>query len=304
MSKYSNTDNWSAVPAGDELTQLRSYLETRDGSPSRAEASVHPVEKHSVSFDGKGNQVTQNLAPQSVSVQQVRPGHVIIPGLGETTVEAARAAGLLPEGFKQAGVPSGASATAQQTQQQQQNNNTSAKGDDQIVMPEVVKVADNALANIGEIIGRDAVNDALWLAAETGEAPTELPSNIPTEVVDHIVTGAVAQADAVLKTTGANVALLDEMLTPAEARQARTATITRGDQALQKLGREALSRLEVMPSRSPAEFAEWISTLPTDERKALSQDQNGSWSITVPGRPTMSWGAAVRAGIVRVERGR
>ncbi|NGN40267.1 hypothetical protein G6N74_04260 [Mesorhizobium sp. CGMCC 1.15528] len=301
--KYSNTDNWSAVPAGDELTQLRSYLETRNVSPGRAEASVHPVEKHSVSFDGKGNQVTQNLAPQSVSVQQLRPGHVIIPGVGETTVEAARAAGLLPPGFNQAGFdPSSkaAPATAQQTQQQ---NNTSAKSDE-IVMPEAVKAADNALANIGEIIGQDAVNNAVWLAAETGEAPTELPSDIPLEVVDHIVAGAVAQADAVLKATGANVALLDEMLSASEARQARTATVTRDDQALQKLGREALGRLEVMPSRSPAEFAEWISTLPKDERKALSQDQNGNWAITVPGRPTMSWGAAVRAGIVRVEKGR
>lgn len=36
------------------------------------------------------------------------------------------------------------------------------------------------------------------------------------------------------------------------------------------------------------------------ERKAIKQDANGEWIVTIPGRQPMSFGMAVRSGIVLV----
>lgn len=64
-----------------------------------AAPSVQTSRKVQVDTHGDGRQVTKDLSARSVETQrQVRPGNIIVGGV-ETSIEAARAAGLLPSGF-------------------------------------------------------------------------------------------------------------------------------------------------------------------------------------------------------------
>lgn len=118
-----------------------------------------------------------------------------------------------------------------------------------------------------------------------------------------IVEGFTAQANAVLKALPAGVASVDmllETLNDGELREARMATIHNDREKLAHLGRTALGRMETLPYQSPSAFEALIADMPAKERKALTRNEAGEWIVTIPGRGAMSFGSAVRAGVVRV----
>ncbi|MER8430872.1 hypothetical protein [Mesorhizobium caraganae] len=270
-----------------------------------AAPTVQTSRKVQVDTHGDGRQVSKDLSARTVTTErQVRPGNVIIPGVGETTIEAARAAGLLPPGFD---VPVGgktASPAGNQQGEQQQS-----KGD-QIETPEgttsdaATDLAAAVMDTLAGALGADAVEGGIWQAAETGDIEGSTPQGVTDDAVSAIVEGFTAQANAVLGALSSGVASVDmllETLTDGELREARMATIHNDREKLAHLGRTALGRMETLPYQHPGAFEALIADMPTAERKALTfNEERGEWMVKVPGRQAMSFGTALRAGIVRV----
>ena len=267
--------------------------------------TVQTNQKLQLDHYGDGRQVLKDIGAKQVQLQPtVRPGNVIIPGVGETTIEAARAAGLLPPGFSEpAGVQSPIAAPAGNHQGDKQEakveQNEAPKGE-----PDATDAAAKIMDTLSGTIGNDAVVDSLWLAAETGDIEACTPKGVSEADVATMVEGFTMQANAVLKsmpTGAASVDMLMETLTEAELRGARKATITHDKDKLAHFGKLALDRMETLPYRNADAFEALIADMPVDERKALTyNDDRGQWMVSVPGRPPMSFGSAVRAGIVRI----
>lgn len=269
-----------------------------------AAPSVQTSRKVQVDTHGDGRQVTKDLRARTVMTErQVRPGNVIIPGVGETTIEAARAAGLLPPGFDgPVGGKTAAPAGNQQSGERQANS-------DQIEVPEsttgdATDLAAAVMDTLAGAMGAEAVESGIWQAAETGDVEGSIPEGVTEDAASAIVEGFVAQANSVLKALPAGVASVDmllETLSPAELREARMATIHNDRDKLAHFGQTALGRMETLPYQDPDAFGALIADMPAKERKALTFNENsGEWIVKVPGRQAMSFGAAVRAGVVRV----
>ena len=277
---------------------------TNGSAPPSSPAQTHGHGKAQVDMHGDGRVVTKNIGNRAVSVDQpLRPGHVIIPGLGETTIEAARIAGLLPPGFEQ---PVGGQSAAAPA-------GIEAKGDDTNDAEAIPMDADaeaattaanSAMDALATTLGGEAVADGIWLAAETGDYVGTTPDGVSGEHVEALVTGFTAQANAVLGAMplgAASVDMLTETLTNEELREARQATIMNDREKLSHFGKLALNRMESLPYANEAAFSDLIAGMPAAERKALTRDEvTGQWTVTVPGRERMSFAQAVRAGIVRV----
>ncbi|RUV75959.1 MAG: hypothetical protein EOR30_16865 [Mesorhizobium sp.] len=267
-----------------------------------AAPSVQTSRKVQVDTFGDGRQAAKDLSARTVTTErQVRPGNVIIPGVGETTIEAARLAGLLPPGFDgPAGGKSAAPAGNQQGAQQQGQSDAPEGSTD----GDATDLAAAVMETLAGALGADAVESGIWQAAETGDVEGSIPAGVTDDAVDAIVEGFTAQANAVLKALPAGVASVDmlmETLNDGELREARMATINNDREKLAHLGRTALGRMETLPYQDPAAFDTLIADMPANERKALSfNEERGEWVVKVPGRQAMSFGAAVRAGIVRV----
>ncbi|RWD31824.1 MAG: hypothetical protein E5W94_02315 [Mesorhizobium sp.] len=267
-----------------------------------AAPSVQTSRKVQVDSFGDGRQVAKDLSARTVTTErQVRPGNVIIPGVGETTIEAARLAGLLPPGFDgPVGGKSAAPAGNQQGAQQQQGQSAPEGSTD----GDATDLAAVVMETLAGALGADAVESGIWQAAETGDIEGSIPAGVTEDAVAAIVEGFTAQADAVLKALPAGVASVDmlmETLNDWELREARMATINNDREKLAHLGRTALDRMETLPYQDPAVFDTLIADMPANERKALTfNEERGEWVVKVPGRQAMSFGAAVRAGIVRV----
>jgi hypothetical protein len=104
-----------------------------------------------------------------------------------------------------------------------------------------------------------------------------------------------------LSGVGASVNMLMETLSPDELRDARRATVAGDSVKLQHLGSRAVEMLASMPTADPEAFSEMVEAMTHEkERAALSRAENGDWLVTIPGKAPMNFGAAVRAGIVRV----
>ncbi|RWP86332.1 MAG: hypothetical protein EOR12_22970 [Mesorhizobium sp.] len=264
-----------------------------------AAPTVQTSRKVQIDTHGDGRQVTKDLSARSVDTQrQVRPGNVLIGGV-ETTIEAARAAGLLPPGFD--GPVGGKTADPAGNQQGEQ------KGQDEAAEGSAGDATDLAAAvmdTLAGALGADAVETGIWQAAETGDVESSIPQGVTEDAVSAIVEGFTAQANAVLGALPAGVASVDmllETLNDGELREARMATIHNDREKLAHLGRTALGRMETLPYQNPQGFEALIADMPATERKALSfSEERGEWVVKVPGRQAMSFGTAVRAGIVRV----
>ncbi|MBZ9881733.1 hypothetical protein LB535_05150 [Mesorhizobium sp. CA10] len=274
-----------------------------------AAPTVQTNRKVQVDTHGDGRVVTKDLGSRSVETQrQVRPGNVLIGGV-ETSIEAARAAGLLPPGFDG---PVGNKATPAGTAQA-----TSAAADDAKGSEGDQKAAEGAaegdaatdlaamvMDTLAGTLGADAVETGIWQAAETGDIEGSTPQGVTDDAVSAIVEGFTAQANAVLRSLPAgvaSVAMLEETMNEAELREARMATIHNDREKLAHLGKTALGRMETMPYQNAAAFEALIADMPAAERKALSfNEERREWMVKVPGRQAMSFGSAVRAGIVRV----
>lgn len=259
----------------------------------------------------------------------LRPGHVMIGGV-ETTIEAAKAAGIDVGPFDRAASLSPADEAAAKREQARASSKPQwgivlegsqrageagqsavddapkggDAGEDQKAAhgtPEAaVEAASKAIQGIEQLHGSHVVDAGLDAVVDSGELPEELPEGVTSGHIERIVAGYVASANDTLSGVGASVDMLMNTLSDDELRQARQATIAGDAVKLQHLGSKAVDALASMPTADPEAFAEMMEGMRSEERKALSQAANGDWLVTLPGRAPMNFGAAVRAGIVRV----
>ena len=95
--------------------------------------------------------------------------------------------------------------------------------------------------------------------------------------------------------------MLQEVLTDDELRDARRATLAKSNDMLQDLGRAAVDRLAKLPKTDPRGFQEMVDKMDAKSKEMLRFDrQQGDWILTMPDGNQMSYGAAVRLGIIRL----
>jgi len=249
---------------------------------------------------------TQDKTQEAVThyaVQPTRPGYISIPGAGETTIEAAKAGGLIPHDWKE-GDANPFSEPAKAPVQQDKAEAGSEDGKDLTVAQHQAKVAGDILTKADQIIGAEATDAMLDAAVLSGDIPEDgLPKGITPLMVKQVYTGFVAQANATLSTVGATVDMLSELLTEGELLQARRATLagTTGKEELAALGQQAVARLAQLPQMDPESFLQMVADMTPAERKCIAFDSKlGEWMVRIPGKPVMSYGAAVHMGLIRV----
>ena len=236
-----------------------------------------------------------------------RPGFIRIPGAGETTIAAAKAAGFLPHTWQEGDkLPFDDAPKGPQSDPQRGSDKATEAAEDKpqerTVAEHRAKVAGDILDRADKALGAEVTDKYLSDAVETGVIPEEgLPEGFTPVMVKQVYQGYVAQADAVLAPVGASVALLQDMLTDDELPQARHHTLSKDSDSLADLGRAAVNRLAMLPKTDPEGFMQMVADMPAAERKCIDFDKKrGEWLVKIPGKPTMSYGAAVRMGLVRV----
>lgn len=286
---------------GDTAKDVQTFSKAHRHTPSAA-PTAESHRKVQVDTHGDGRQVTKDLSARVVETQrQLRPGNVLIGGV-ETSIEAARAAGLLPPGFDR---PAGNKATPAGNAQATTQDQKGAEGDQKAAEGDATDLAAMVMDTLADALGADAVESGIWQAAETGDIEASTPQGVAEDATDAIVQGFITQANNVLGSLhGGGIASVDmllETMNDAELREARMATIHNDREKLANLGRVALGRMETLPYKDPSAFEALIVDMPADERKALSySEERREWVVKLPGKQAMSFGSAVRAGIVRV----
>jgi hypothetical protein len=229
--------------------------------------------------------------------QTLSKGLVEINGM-VTTREAAIAAGIL-SAEEPAPMHHQGALTATKAGSNLAIGEAQTQGANVGAAPAEVSRAGAILSQVAETHGPDQVNAALDAAARTGEVPARLPEGVTSDQVSAVVAGYTASAREALAPTGASISTLEEMLTQAELRDVRYAAI-HGDQGwIEHLGREAMSRLETLPSRNEGRFKELLNTMSPSDRKAIEQ-RNSQWIVKLPPPlGEMPWGVAVRQGYLK-----
>lgn len=229
-----------------------------------------------------------------------RPGYVAIPGFGETTVEAAKAGGLIPANWKEGD----ASPFVDPAEDADKGTEAGTKDGnaDLSVAQHQAKIAGGILDAVDKAHGSEVTDAMIDRAIETGDLPLDmLPKGFSEVQMKQVHAGYVAQANAALSTVGASVPMLEEMMTDAELLQARRATLANSKEELAALGQMAVSRLAQLPKTDPEGFLQMVANMPPAERKCLQFDnKRREWVVKVPGKPQMSYGAAVHTGLIRV----
>ncbi|MFT4115968.1 hypothetical protein [Bradyrhizobium sp.] len=242
---------------------------------------------------------------RATAVSSPRPGMVTVNGM-TTTVEAAKAAGLISQDY-QPGFNAGVAAAPQshqqqpqvQSQQQRPQQQPQATDDNTIKataeQAKAINASTAALEQANEAIGNFAVSSLLEDAVVSGDIPTAPPRGISAEQMSAVIVGFEAQANAVLSETGASVSLLNDMLNESELRAARLATYRGNDRELRDLGNKAMDRLTKLPN-DPALFeamtADWHDV-------QITRCKSGDTLVKAPGWPkAMSWSAAVKQRLI------
>lgn len=237
-------------------------------------------------------------------ITEPKPGFISIPGLGETTVAAAKAGGLIPHTWKEGDalpfdkVPGTAKAAAVGGDAEP----AEGKSGDLSVAEHRAKVAGQILDKVDQTHGAAVTDRYINAAVDTGEIPVDgLPQGVTPTMVQQVVAGYIAQADSVLAPVGASVALLQELLDDNELRRARQSTLAGMKSDLAQLGQIAVERLARLPETDPEGFQEMVDGMTAKDRAMLRRDKSsGVWMVRAPGHPEMSFAAAVSVGLVRV----
>lgn len=325
FNEYNAALDGAATPEQRELWSTVLEHQNRQAGTAHIPAgpSVRVASKSELTVDGKGNAASKSLGvAEATLATPLRPGHVFIPGFGETTIEAATNAGLIaPQGVPSSGFKSPVAQRSNVAAGTTTNSIVEAPSDsedreDGEARPEAgtaeaallaaregaVDDASKTIQAIEQFHGAHVVDQGLSDASDSGYLPDadQLPQGVTMDHVSKIVAGYTASANDTLSGVGASVNMLMETLTEDELREARRATIMSDNVKMQHLGRQAVDRLAKLPNVDPETFAGMLEDMRPQERKALSQNSQGEWIVTVPGASAMSFGAAVRAGIVRV----
>ncbi|MEZ0058942.1 hypothetical protein ABIF26_004450 [Bradyrhizobium elkanii] len=236
---------------------------------------------------------------RATATSSPRPGMVTVNGM-TTTIEAAKAAGLISQDY-QPGFNAGVAAAPQSNQQQPQVQPQQPKSSDDntikatVEQAKAINASTAAIDQANEAIGNFAVSSLLEDAVVSGDIPTTPPRGVSAEQVSAVVAGFEAQANAVLSETGASVSLLNDMLNKSELRAARLATYRGNDRELRDLGNKAMDRLTKLPN-DPALFkamtADWHDI-------QITRGKDGDTLVRAPGWPkAMSWSAAVKQRLI------
>lgn len=307
-------------PSQEEMVRLEKQLSSALGkerapSPGFVAKAVNTGGFVDVTIrDGKET-VTTHTKPlngnTAYAVQPTRPGHVVIPGYGETTIAAAICAGVLPEGWtpergfdKPAEGKAGNLAGNQNQAARSNDTDKQAEVDAPGITPAMkasVEEASRVLDRADQTIGADLTTHHLSAMADSGIISAEgLPEGISEADVQRVYAGFVAQSNAALAEVGASVPMLQEMLDNDQLRVARQAAVGQNGDVLKQLGEIAHGRLAKLPETNPEAFAEMVAGMSEQERAVLHRNKdNGHWTVRIPGKPEMSFALAVRRGIVR-----
>ena len=263
----------------------------RDG---RMESSAHPVMRAAtVSRVPEGyvrlasGDVTPLASVKAAGLESLIVEHgESLDGVGQRSIETAKA----PQTVR-------ADEHAQDSEGSAETNAAPETGAGQLDVSEsekaTMEAATAALETINGVVGAEATNAAIDDTIVSGEVPTELPPGVSHTEVNAVIAGFEAQANAVLKETGASVDLLNEMLSDGELREARRAVFMNDDSALRNLGAQAVRRLERLPEKPDKLRALTAGFGP----KVRVHQKNGETWVTTPNWD-MSWSRAVRTGKV------
>lgn len=280
----------NAKRASEEAARSSSSSLMRTNTASNASITMSQGKASIVS--GHPHRATATSSP--------RPGMVTVNGM-TTTIEAAKAAGLISQDY-QPGFNAGVAAApqfnqqqpqAQQQQQPQSNDDNTIKATAE--QAKAINASTAAIEQANEAIGNFAVSSLLEDAVVSGDIPTTPPRGVSAGQVSAVVAGFEAQANAVLSETGASVSLLNDMLNESELRAARLATYRGNDRELRDLGNKAMDRLAKLPN-DPALFkamtADWHDV-------QITRGKDGDTLVRAPGWPSaMSWSAAVKQRLI------
>lgn len=310
-----------------ELAQLQQQLDGTEAQKAQRTATrgtVMPVIKQDLTIrDGQivHNAVTNKAAVKAHTVTTARPGFISVPGMGDTPVEAAKAGGLIPlhwkEGdplpFDQApkaapkGNPKGTQPTGVQSAPADAPKADAPKAETdkgREYAAHIVKIAGDILHGVDQMHGpgiADALLDDVADSGDTESVLDRLPQGVSPMHVKQVMAGYIAQANDMLSSVGASVPMLQELLTDDELRQARRATLAGLPEDMTRLGQIAVERLAKMPESDPETFLEMVEGMDAKARKMIRQDRtSGEWRVNLPGRPEMTYGAAVRMGLIKV----
>ena len=236
--------------------------------------------------------------------QPLEPGFINIPGLGKSSIVAAKAGGLLPHGWKEGDALPFDQAPAPKAAQDGAPKDAPEATPDSTHAEHLVKLAGDVLRGVDQTHGAHVTDALVDQVADNGDIDTIL-ENLPTGVspthAKQVMAGYIAQANDMLSTSGASVSLLEQMLDADELRTARRATLSNARDEMSRLGQVAVDRLAQMPTSDPDTFREMVEGMDPKARKMIRHDRNsGHWIVSLPGHPDMSYGAAVRLGLVKV----
>lgn len=264
------------------------------------------MDHHVTTINGKQH-VTKSAPSMTAYAQPaLREGHIMVGGI-ETTIESALAAGLITReeaarGFQQSAqsANNGIEAGQRSREQRQDAEDKPAPATEAAL---AAKEASDTLNTLDATIGAAIVDAAMAEVVDSGYLPEDgaLPQGVDLAQVIKVHAGYVAQANHHLAEVGASVDMLMDFCNSDELRDARQATIHGSHDRLQEIGRAAVERLATLPQSDPEDFAERLEGMRAEERKCLRQHKNtGEWIVSIPGKPEMSFGAAVRMGLVRL----
>lgn len=272
-------------------------------------AEATPIEMMRTTVSGSASVTIKNgsmstaSGGQSTKAQLQAPlpdGMVRLSNSMVTTVEAAQAAGFNVATQSNAastfnnGLPDAHQAVPENTSGQNVDASLEEATPEEISK---IKIAHAVLDQGNKTVGAIAVQSLQENTVVSGELPRHLPEGVTTEQVNSLVDGYTAQANAALRPTGASVHGLIALLTENELREARLATYRGDDGKLRELGGKAQDRLARLPN-DPVHFTELTADLPKDVQ--LSRRGETVW-VKAPEWPReMQWGAAVRAGKIRL----
>lgn len=276
--------------------QLASEQAARASSPSLVRTNT--ATNASVTMSQGKASIVSGSTHRATAVSSPRPGMVTVNGM-TTTIEAAKAAGLISPDYQpsfNAGVAAAPQSNQQQAQVQQQpqsNDENTIKATAE--QAKAITASTAAIEQANEAIGNFAVSSLLEDAVVSGDIPSAPPKGISAEQMSAVIVGFEAQANAVLSESGATVSLLNDMLNENELRAARLATYRGNDRELRDLGNKAMDRLAKLPN-DPALFkamtADWHDV-------QVTRGKDGDTLVRAPGWPkAMSWSAAVKQRLI------
>jgi hypothetical protein len=299
MTVRVTTDNSTDAQELMSFAAAAREAEAKAAAEKPVSVPVHIPGRHAVTFQNGVMTERSSFSGRATLSPRMDPGRVVLKDGTETTLEAAKAAGLtdmivataddVP--FKSGSEPAQAKAPTETKGNPEQG---SALSDVTAGEAAQINGAAELISQANDAIGATAVNAIQADVVSTGELPRELPSGITPEMVDSISKGYVAQANAILRSTGANVDTLMEFLSDDELKAARVAAFKGDDARLKDLGSVAVERLRKLPD-DPGEFEKLVSILPPEVK--LSQRNGHAWVDTPDFN--MSWRDAVDAGYIR-----